>query len=350
MYEREGVQYLLANGPVIVHCCRAEDDYGITFISENIQAQLGYKPQNFYQTSRFWVQHIHPKDRPHFFAEVRQLLNAGHCQLEYRFLHADQTYRWVHHEMYLTRHKNGTKGEIAGLCMDISAWKEKEKELHDSHRQIRNLAVNLEWIREQERVRIARELHDVVGQEITILKLDLDRLRIDLKNGGRIKEEALWAIMKQVDGILQTVQRISTELRPAVLDKLGLCEAIKWQARCFKEHSGIDCRVSFPQGHVEPDKESAVALFRIFQEALTNVVRHAEATQVKVKFSRDNQSLWLIVEDNGRGITESAIKESQGFGLLGMRERTSVLGGELNVCRRPEGGTRISVRIPSKFS
>ncbi len=149
-----------------------------------------------------------------------------------------------------------------------------------------------------------------------------------------------------IDATIRSVQRISTELRPGILDHLGLVAAIEWQAKEFQTRTGIQCRVSAGLAEYEPDQDISTALFRILQETLTNVIRHANATAVNISLTPDQDHLILAVVDNGRGITEQEITGSNAIGLLGMRERALLLGGEVTISGCPKGGTAVTVTIP----
>ncbi len=223
-----------------------------------------------------------------------------------------------------------------------------EERLRDSHEQLRALSVYLQYVREEERTRIAREVHDELGQAMTSLKMDVAWLAGRLPKDAKLLQEKARAMATQLDSTIHTIRRISTELRPAILDDLGLVAAIEWQGSEFEIRTGIRCRVSASLGARILDQDLNTAFFRIFQEALTNVVRHAEATEVEVTLAEAAGSLTLEVRDNGRGIMPAEISSTKSIGLLGMRERAVLLGGTLEIQGRPGQGTTIIVRIPSR--
>jgi signal transduction histidine kinase len=153
--------------------------------------------------------------------------------------------------------------------------------------------------------------------------------------------------LKLVDETIQAVRRIATELRPGILDDLGLGAAVEWAAEEFQARTGIKCRMSLPDLDIALDQDSATALFRIFQETLTNVARHADATEVDVMLARSRDDLSLEVHDNGKGISEEKLAEGRSLGILGMRERALLLGGELAISGAPGKGTKVKVRVPA---
>ena len=239
-------------------------------------------------------------------------------------------------------------GQIAeyGIYHDVTERKRAEEDLRRSFEQLRALAAHLQSVREEERTRVAREIHDELGQALTAIKLDLTALLRDLPTDQEPPVRHCQSILKLLDGAIQSVRRIATDLRPGVLDDLGLVAAVEWAAEEFQARTGIQCHVSLPDVDIAMDPERATALFRIFQETLTNVARHANATQVIVRLVQ-NSDLSLEVRDDGKGIAEKQLSAGQSLGILGMRERALLLGGELTISGGPGKGTIVKVRIPN---
>ncbi|MDP1991744.1 MAG: PAS domain S-box protein [Syntrophales bacterium] len=235
---------------------------------------------------------------------------------------------------------------------DITERKEAEEQLQASREQMRALAGRLQAVREEERTQIAREIHDELGGALTGLKIDFSLLtRAVLKIENETVRTSLLADMdsmiKFIDATIHTVRRIAMELRPGVLDDLGLVAALEWQLKDFEKRTGIRCDF-FP--HVEDigfDADLSTALFRIFQEALTNVARHSGSTEVHVRLRADADSSTLEVEDNGKSIEKEKALSSKSLGLLGMRERAQMFGGRITVTGTPGRGTIVTVEIPS---
>jgi PAS domain S-box-containing protein len=232
------------------------------------------------------------------------------------------------------------------IMRDVSDRMRADRELQASREQLRALARYLESIREDERTRIAREVHDGLGQALTAMKIDLSWVAARLG-----AEES--AIARKVEGMtglvaetIRLVRAIAAELRPGVLDDAGLVAAIDWQAQEFERRTAIACRFSSSLPEDTLDRELSTALFRILQEALTNVARHANATAVEIELKRDDDHAVLVVADNGRGITSRELTDVRSLGLLGMRERALLLGGTVTVGRRSGGGTGVTVNLP----
>jgi PAS domain S-box-containing protein len=216
-----------------------------------------------------------------------------------------------------------------------------------SRDRLRNLLARLQTMLEEERTRISREIHDELGQALTALKLDLSSLGRMLSSDGLPKPFGKVQAMEQTVGqIIRTVRKISTELRPGVLDEFGLADAIEWQAKDFQNRTGISCKLSLHPTDKITDTVHSTAIFRIFQEALTNVMRHAAASQVTVGLEKVADRLILEVRDNGIGIAEERIFDSKSLGLTGIRERVLRLGGEVSISGKPGKGTLIKVTLP----
>ncbi|HZY42487.1 MAG TPA: GAF domain-containing protein [Anaerolineae bacterium] len=223
-----------------------------------------------------------------------------------------------------------------------------EAELQESYERLRALAANLELVREEERTQIARELHDQLGQALTAMKFDLAWLTDRLVNKDAALGHKAKAVTAQMDTMIKTVRRIATELRPGMLDDLGLAASIEWQARDFEKRTGIVCEVSVSSPDLPLPRAQSLALFRIFQEALTNVARHAGAQLIEVRLAATPEALTLQVHDDGRGIQTGEIAGLHSLGLLGMRERAQRLGGTFDIQGVPGDGTIVTVSIPLK--
>ncbi len=224
--------------------------------------------------------------------------------------------------------------------------RERTKELAGSQRQLRNLYAHLQSLREEERMNIAREIHDDLGQTLTALKMDLLWIAGKLSDDKEMLKEKLKADVKHIDETIQAVKRVCTELRPAILDHLGLAAAIEWQCEEFQKRTGTKCKIVIAPAEMEVETDLRIALFRVFQEALTNVVRHANATEMEISLTRTPSSILLEIADNGVGITEEELSKGGSFGLLGMRERVFPWGGEVRVSGTRNKGTTVEVTIP----
>jgi PAS domain S-box-containing protein len=250
-------------------------------------------------------------------------------------------------------HKNedGTVSHISMVARDITDRRRVEQQLLATTGQMRALSAHMQSIREKEGTRIAREIHDELGAAMTGLRWDVEAIEHALhlpckENCKIVTVERIGAIKKLIDSTIQTMRRISSDLRPGVLDDLGLIAAIEWQTEQFQTRSGIVCTTVSNLEEAALDKDKSTAVFRVYQEILTNVMRHARATVVTVTVSQDESGFLLEVSDNGRGIRGADFSAPTSFGILGMRERMSLVGGKIEFRSLPHGGTSVSVRVP----
>lgn len=233
------------------------------------------------------------------------------------------------------------------LLDEIAERKQTEQLLLDKRRKLRELSSHLEDVRERERARIARELHDELGQGLTVLRIDLVRLsnRLAELSPAQAREQLL-ASIAMLDHIADTTRSISENLRPGMLDVLGLGPAIQHHVNKFGQNTGLSCNLQMSPAELEVDSRIATAVFRLLQESLTNVARHAKADHVDIQLVGLDKELLLVVQDNGIGIQQQEAGKRRSFGMLGMRERVAMLGGKLLVESEPGKGTRIEASIP----
>jgi len=235
---------------------------------------------------------------------------------------------------------------VIGLIIDITERKAMETELMRSREQLRLLSARLQQIREEERIRIARELHDELGGFLTVLNLDLSSLGKEPTTQSPSFRQKLDAMSKTMVAAIGSVRRICSDLRPSILDHIGLTAAIEWQVQEWQEKTGVRCSMSAMIDDESLDAGRATAAFRVLQESLTNVARHAQATSVRVRLWTEGAQLRLEIRDNGRGIAETTIGESTSLGLLGMKERVLSFGGTVDVHGAAGEGTTVDVSIP----
>jgi signal transduction histidine kinase len=234
------------------------------------------------------------------------------------------------------------------LESEIAERTKADEELRQSRQELRDLAAHIESVREQERANIAREIHDELGQALTALKLDIHW--VGKRAGGKSAEmlAKTRAMSGMIDATMQSVRRISSQLRPKLLDDLGLSAAIEWQAREFQQHSGISCQIHSQPDDIVLDQARSTALFRIFQETLTNVARHAQASRVEIDLSTNGSgSVEMVVRDDGKGITLEQLADARSLGVIGMRERVRSLRGTIEFIGRPGSGTTVRVSLPA---
>jgi PAS domain S-box-containing protein len=315
------------------------------------KAQLGYQESEISDDFDEWQSRVHPEDLPGALAYLEDYLAnpTDEFQTECRLRHKNGTYRSILTRARLYRdEETGTPLRMLGCHIDVTDRKKMEQSLLESREKLRALAVHLQSVREEEAARIARELHDELGSGLTGLKMDLFWIERQLAQPAEPGTqhaliERIESTMELVDTTIENVRKLCRELRPAVLDQLGLATAIEWQASEFQTRTGIECDVARCPD-VPVDSARATAVFRIFQEILTNIARHAEANKVWILLEARRETLVLTVADNGRGIDEE--KRGNGLGLVGMRERAYAAGGSLDIHSIPGVGTTVCVSVP----
>jgi signal transduction histidine kinase len=224
--------------------------------------------------------------------------------------------------------------------------KKIEKQLRISQAQLRKLSEHLQTVREEERSHIAHELHDELGQQLTVMKMDLFWLKNRCNENQKWLSEKIDKLIVITDQVIETIRNISTELRPVVLDHFGIKAAIEWQAKKFEEQTGIKCETILPKKKVLLDSQVSITIFRVCQEALTNVYRHAKAKNVKITMQDEKNTLILKIQDDGKGIGKKDISNPNTFGLLGIHERVNSLNGEFKIKSFKDKGTLLIICLP----
>lgn len=290
---------------------------------------------------------IHTHDRKRIRTEWhRSVRERTPFHSEYRiFRESDKTELWVIGQALPEMNDDGTLAGFVGTITDITDRMHTEIEIDNSRKQLRALTVRLQNIREEERTHIAREIHDDLGQALTGLKMDLVWVNNKLQSSDKTIQKRIDSMISLADSTIHRVRKIATELRPGILDDIGLAAAIKWQGNDFRERSGIHFSFHLDE-ELRLDEKHSTAFFRIFQESLTNVIRHAHAKNVAVTLRRDGSFVILTVDDDGKGIEPSELANPRSVGILGMKERAASYRGEVNVIGVPNKGTTVRVRIP----
>lgn len=321
--------------------------------SDGFRQLFGYSEEEDVSTLGFWDSQLHPEDRRRAMDSLQAAAQGrgGPWSCHYRFRRKDGSYAHVQDSGFVIRDQAGQPCRMIGGMRDVTERMEEQAQLEQSRRQLRALSARLQSLREEERSRISREIHDELGQYLTALKMDLRWLEKRIGAGG--DDPAMLAALNKiveagavVDKSIISVQEIASQLRPGTLDNLGLAPALRHEASKFQERTGVVCDLELPEESLTLSPETSTTVFRIFQETLTNVARHAHATRLKVCLRQDGQYLRLEVEDNGRGISPKQMDSPRALGILGMKERASVLGGQLTIEKGSEVGTRVVLHLP----
>lgn len=325
------------------------------YVNHQVYNILGFSAAEFIQrsfTRRGDL--IHPDDSGVLLERERQLRESEdgtvtECLFRMKNVHSE--WLWFRaRETIFTRTPDGRVHQIMGTAEDITQRRFAQEELERSQRQLRALSARLQDVREAERAAVARRVHDELGQGLSALNMDLAAMRRHLReapdDGREAMTEKLAEMTALVGSMLQTVRTVASELRPPVLDEFGLVAAIEWQAAEFQKKYGTRCAVTVDWRTEFRCQRVEIAVFRIIQEALTNVARHARASKVEVNLTEGVSELILTVQDNGRGITK--VQQSQSLGILGMRERALLFGGAVAIVGVKAKGTTVTVTIPRR--
>ena len=316
----------------------------ILYVSQGYEQVWGRTCESLYASPRSWLDSIHPEDRLRVTEAALTKQTEGVYDETYRIVRPDGSIRWIHDRAFPLRDRFGQVYRISGIAEDITKQRFLEDTLHD-------LTVSLEGIREEERRRISLDLHDELGQTLSTIKLYLGWMMQSLAKENFSEQLPLWQsrltlVIQDVDQALASVEKLCFQLRPAALDQLGLPAAVKLQVAQFAKHTGIVCNVNITLDDKKVSGDQVTALFRILQEALTNVSRHARATHVGVHLTMVDSRVKLEVRDDGIGIGERHINDRHSLGLLGIRERLRPFGGELEITGSPGDGTALIVWLP----
>jgi PAS domain S-box-containing protein len=294
-----------------------------------------------------WFERVHPDDQA--AAEIRvadALERREDLNIEFRIVRPDGTVRWINDVGRLRFDENGEPSAMYGIQIDITERRATENAVRRSREQLRRLAARLQEVREEERTAIAREIHDELGQALTGMKMDLSWLIGRLPRTWKRAHARADELQHLVDDTITSVRDLSARLRPSVLDDLGLDAAIEWLAQDVERRADLQIHVNGGLGDTLLVRDRATALFRIVQEALTNVVRHAEASKVDIRLSAADDMVVVEITDDGKGMHGNELDSGTSLGLIGMRERAGALGGRVTFAKGANGGTVVTARIP----
>jgi len=295
---------------------------------------------------------IHPEDRDLVVRTAASSVeNKEPYSFHYRILRPDGEERIIHSRGHVVTDENGNSIRVFGASQDVTEIRSAEERLRATSEQLRALSARVQSAREEEGIRIAREIHDELGGALTSLRWDLDAVDESISEAARGPQfralrQKIAGMVGLIDTTINIVRRISSELRPVALDDVGLMGAVEWHARQFQERTGIIVSCECDLENVEISREQSTAAFRIFQEALTNILRHAQATRVNIQMKAEEGDYIFTISDNGRGITEAEQSGKRTLGLLGMRERAHIAGAKIDITGSEGKGTVVTMRIP----
>ena len=317
---------------------------GVT-CSNEVRRIYGFEQEDQNSPDRAFSEAVHPDDRARRSAAVDAALNGGPpYDVEFRIIRPDKSVRFVHSRGRLIYDEAGKPVRMLGMTQDITERKRAAKELEEANHQLRFLSRRLFEVQEEERRHLARELHDEIGQALTAAKINLQSVT---GNGGSANFARLQETTAILDRLLGQVRQISLDLRPSMLDDLGLVPALRSLLDQQGRRASVAVRFSAENMPENLDPEIQTTCFRIAQEAITNALRHAHATQIDVDLRRENGKLRLLIRDNGIGFdAESAQAQTVGLGLIGIKERAALVGGRAKIISSPNKGTTIEVFLP----
>lgn len=289
----------------------------------------------------------HPDDMDHMVSVMKEVLRSPGKAIRStgRTLRSDGQYIWIEASFLNLLDDESTKAIVINF-RDVTEQKMAGDLLQQTMDDLRQLASHLQDVREAERTSMAREIHDELGQQLTGLKMDVSWLNRRADLNDEASRQKIRGILTLLDGTVGTVRRLAAELRPSILDDLGLPEALEWHSRQFAERTGTRVTFCYAGDPMEVEKGIATGMFRIYQESLTNIARHAEATQVHATLERHEDQLVLTVMDDGKGFDVDGIARKKTLGILGMKERTFMMGGRYEFKSEPGSGTCIRVSVP----
>lgn len=332
-----------ANDIVFVTQLSPEKSYGdIIEVNDVACKKLGYSKEEFLLLSPSGI--ISQKSIDDFNIVMDKIKTDGHVIYDMVYRAKDKKLFPVEVNSHLFLFNDQLT--VLSIARDITERKRAEERLKKSSKLLRELATHLQSVREEERTTIAREIHDELGQVLTVLKIQLSLIGHKLSPDQNTLKEKVSSLTDLIDQSVESVQKISSKLRPTILDELGLIAAIEWQTEEFEKLTNINCSIVLPKEDLHLSTEKSTAIFRIFQEALTNIARHSEANKVAISLITENSILYLEIADDGKGITQEQLKDFKSLGLRGMEERAMIFGGTVSFDSIISKGTKVKVEIP----
>lgn len=325
----------------------ANGEFRFIYVSEGCHKLFGYKQHELMASARRMFEVFDAEERKSLEAAFRESAENGALLNWEGRTRGRIRHKWINLRSTPHRFESGVI-EWRGIATNVTDSKEIEGELRGSRQQLAELSSHLEAVKEEERERIARDIHDELGSILVRLKIEVALLASKLPENSDTLRNKAHSIEGLLDQAMSTASRVARELRPGILKEFGFTAAIECQAEDFTQRFGIPCRVQCDDDGPEPDSDTSLALFRVAQEALTNVAKHAHASLVVMRLRRESGNILLEIRDNGRGISEADMQKPKSFGLRGIRERILSLSGEFSIAPAEHGGTHILLSVPER--
>ena len=321
---------------------------GEMYLSPHFREIVGHDEDELPNEMRAHYDIVHPDDVERVMEALRAHTHDGHpYDVEYRVRTRAGEYRWIQSRGEALRNASGAAYRMVGWILDVTDRRRANEALRESREELQRLSANIEHIREEEKTRIARELHDDLGQLLTAMKIDMTRFERTIADKiDDSSARALRGVFGLIDQLVASVRRIAADLRPVMLDDLGPIPAVEWFIHEFSARHGIDVHAQLDINEVAFNRDSGTEVFRMVQEGLTNIARHSGASEAEIEIAREEPLCMIKIRDNGRGALPDARRSRKSFGLLGMRERAARLGGELSVVTAPGQGFALTIKLP----
>ncbi len=339
---------LVEQMPAVIFIAYLDKGTSEAYVSPQIEDSLGFSQEEWLGDPIRWFQHIHPEDKDRWSLEAAELIQGKPLKSFYRVFARDGKIVWFRCEAKIVKHEDGRPWFFLGVGFDITELKQTEEALTERTEALRSLSARLVHLQDQERRRIARELHDGLGQYLMALKINLEKLSSRSNGDG-----AAWAESHEIlEHCISETRTISYLLHPPMLDDVGLASAAEWYVEGFAKRSGIQAKLVIAPGFDRPPKDIELGIFRVLQESLTNVHRHSGSKAVEIRLFRNGHDVCVAVTDYGHGLPPELLKEFQetgshaGVGLSGMRQRVNELGGGFEIVSN-EKSTTVTASIPA---
>jgi len=343
-------QAMVSNTPGLVFQFQLDlaGELAFVYLSEGCKALLGLSAEELKRDPRLFYAMMNESDR----ASLRKRIELSTIELSLLdwegrvWINGWQDTKWINVRS-IPRVLNNGVIQWEGIMINITQSKNEKHEIEQSRRDLAELTAHMDQIKEDERSRIAREIHDDLGGNLTAIKIGLSSIINRLNSGQKVSVEQAQRLESIVDNTFEAVHRISSDLRPNILD-LGIMAALEWQAQEFEKQLAIACQFSCDQGDIPVTTDQAITLFRICQESMSNIAKHAKATYVSVDLSASTHEIVMTISDDGVGIKPSDTLKANSFGLRGMQERVATLYGSFSISEASKQGTLITIRLPIK--